>query len=153
CILLQFPPWFTVSDAHEAYLDFCCARLPDDRLAIEFRHASWFDGRATRTLELLAARRLTLVCVDAPEAPSIPRTPFTATSDIAYVRLHGRNRQAWFRNRGSAAERFRYLYSDGELRECATRIQQLNDAHAVHVVFNNCYGDYGIRNATTMRRL
>jgi uncharacterized protein YecE (DUF72 family) len=156
CILLQFPPWFTATQRNEAYIDFCRAQLPGDRLAVELRHTSWLDGGGDGTLEFLRRRGLTLVCVDAPAAPSIPRTPFVATSDTAYVRLHGRNRQAWFQHKGSAAERFKYLYSDAELRECATRIRQLENGgrpRTVYVVFNNCYGDYGVRNAQTMQRL
>jgi uncharacterized protein YecE (DUF72 family) len=153
CILFQFPPWFTAGDDHEAYVDFCRAQLPDDRLAVEFRHASWFNDRTQRTLDFLAARQLSLVCIDAPDTPSIARPPYATTSEVAYVRLHGRNRDAWFRRADSAAQRFNYLYSDAELRECAARIRQLRDARVIHVIFNNCYADYGVRNALTMQRL
>ncbi len=153
CILLQFPPWFTARRSNEAYIDSCRERLPEDRLAIEFRHASWFDGYTERTLGFLAERGLSLVCCDAPPGPSIPRPPYTATSRIAYVRLHGRNRQAWFGHGQSAAERFKYSYSDDELREVARSTRQLRGAEVTFVIFNNCYADYGVRNAMTMRRL
>lgn len=153
CILFQFPPWFTTSDAHHAYLDFCRARLPGHDLAIEFRHRGWFNDRTRQTLDLLATRRLSLVCGDAPRAPTIPRPPYAATTDVAYVRLHGRNRQAWFRHEGTAAQRFKYLYPDRELHECAAAIRQMRAARVVHVIFNNCYADYGVRNALSMQRL
>lgn len=153
CVLFQFPPWFTATPTNEAYIDACRERMHGCHLAIEFRHASWFDGRTSRTLDFLSERQLSLVCVDAPNAPSIARPPWTATSTIGYVRLHGRNRRAWFQREGTAALRFRYLYGDAELQECAAHIRQIDAARVVYVLFNNCYEDYGVRNAGTMQRL
>ncbi len=160
CILFQFPPWFVANAAHEAYIDFCRAHLPQDRLAIEFRHTSWFNDYSARTLDFLADRGLALVCVDAPPGASIVRPPFLATTDIAYVRLHGRNRRAWFQRSESAAQRFKYLYSETELRDCAAAVRALRSARSAvpgprvaYVIFNNCYADYGVRNAGTLRRL
>jgi uncharacterized protein YecE (DUF72 family) len=160
CILFQFPPWFVASAAHEAYIDFCRAQLPDDRLAIEFRHTSWFDRRSAHTLDFLADRGLSLVCLDAPAATSIVRPPFVATADVAYVRLHGRNRRAWFQRSESAALRFNYLYADAELRDCAATVRSLrpmvsgaSGPRVAYVIFNNCYADYGVRNAQTMQGL
>ncbi len=153
CTLLQFPPWFTAQGDNEAYIDACRERLPGHRLAIEFRHASWFNERTQETLDFLAERNLSLVCIDAPLAPAIALPPWTTTSDIAYVRLHGRNRDAWFRRAGTAAQRFKYLYSDEELQQCLGRIRLLRTARVVHVIFNNCYGDHGVRNALSMQRL
>jgi uncharacterized protein YecE (DUF72 family) len=153
CVLLQFPPWFTAHVSNQAYLESCRQRRPDYDLAVEFRHPSWLDGKQAQTLELLRRHRLCFVCIDAPAAPSIPETPYFATSDVGYVRLHGRNRQAWFQRSTTAAERFKYLYTEAELQDCAQRIRQLQNARTVYVIFNNCYADYGVRNAMTMRDL
>lgn len=153
CVLFQFPPWAKASPRNHEYIDFCRSQLPDYHLAIEFRHASWFGDNGAATLDFLRQRDLPLVCLDAPAAPSIPRPPYTTTTDIAYVRLHGRNRDAWFHRGGTAADRFNYLYSDEELSECAARIMMLRQAKKVYVLFNNCHGDQGVRNATSMRRL
>jgi len=153
CILMQFPPWFVASPEHEAYIGMCQDKLPGYRLAIELRHRSWFEARAERTRAFLAERALALVCLDAPAAAAIPVTPFVATTDVAYVRLHGRNRDAWFKRHTTAAERFKYLYSDDELHECAARIRALDGARTAYVLFNNCYADFGVRNAATMRGL
>lgn len=153
CILFQFPPWFTARASNESYIDFCRERMGDDRLAIEFRHASWFGDRLRHTVDFLTDRNLSLVCFDAPDAPSIPKPPFTATADIAYVRFHGHNRQAWFQRKTTAAERFKYLYTDGELRDGARKLREVRGAKTAYVVFNNCYGDYGVRNAATMKEL
>jgi uncharacterized protein YecE (DUF72 family) len=153
CVLLQFPPWFTARSSNETYIEFCRQHLLGYHLAIEFRHRSWLGDRLPQTADFLATRGLSLVCVDAPFAPAIAHTPFIATGPIAYVRLHGRNRQAWFQRAGTAAQRFKYLYSDEELHECAGKIRGLRGAGTVYVIFNNCYADYGVRNAATMRRL
>ena len=153
CILFQFPPWFTARTGNEEYIDYCREHMGGDRLAIEFRHASWFADRLQRTIDFLADRHLALVCFDAPDAPSILKPPFTATTDVAYVRFHGHNRQAWFRRTTTAAERFKYLYSVDQLRDEAHKLRQLRDARTTYVIFNNCYGDYGVRNAATMKQL
>jgi uncharacterized protein YecE (DUF72 family) len=153
CVLFQFPPWVKASPRNREYIDLCRAKLPEYRLAIEFRHVSWFGDNTDSTLTFLRQRSLPLVSLDAPSAPSIPRPPFETTADIGYVRLHGRNRQAWFHRGGTAADRFNYLYSDEELEDCAERIASLRAAKRVYVLFNNCHGDQGVRNARTMRRL
>ncbi|MCX8072731.1 MAG: DUF72 domain-containing protein [Candidatus Binatia bacterium] len=153
CLLFQFPPWFTAKEENEAYIELCRDRLPGFQLAIEFRHRSWFGERAEKTLAFLSEHELVHVILDAPDAPSIPKTPFVTTAPTAYVRLHGRNREAWFGKHERASERFRYLYSDAELAELATRIRRLRDAREVNVIFNNCYRDYGVRNALTMAKL
>jgi uncharacterized protein YecE (DUF72 family) len=153
CILFQFPPWFTARASNEEYIEYCREHMGGDRLAVEFRHSSWFAERMQRTLDFLAERRLSLVYFDAPDAPSIPKPPCAATADVAYIRFHGHNRQAWFGRARTAAERFNYLYSDEELRQEARQLRELAGARTAYVIFNNCYGDYGVRNATTMRRL
>ena len=60
----------------------------------------------------------------------------------------------WKKSGITAAERFAYDYSDPELAEWVPRIESLaDDADDVHVMFNNCYSDYGVRNAATLAAL
>jgi len=42
-----------------------------------------------------------------------------ATGDQLYLRLHGKNRENWFKRNASTAERFKYLYSERELQSLA----------------------------------
>jgi hypothetical protein len=42
-----------------------------------------------------------------------------ATGDRVYVRFHGKNRENWFKRNITAAERFKYLYSERELQSLA----------------------------------
>ncbi len=54
----------------------------------------------------------------------------------------------------SARERFEYRYSVEELREWVPKIESLGrEAREVHVVMNNCYGNYSVTNARQLAEL
>lgn len=149
-VFFQFPQWFTNRRDNREYLDQLPQRLGDYQVAVEFRHHSWLDGDSQRkTLDQLEGLGMTYVCVDEPQgfASSMPPV-IAATADLAVLRMHGHNTENWQRKGITAAERFKYLYSDDELREWAPKVKQLSEsARETHVVFNNCYADYGVRNA------
>jgi hypothetical protein len=64
------------------------------------------------------------------------------------LRLHGHNAETWEKPNITAAERFRYLYSEDELRGWVGPVWSLAEqAERVHVLMNNCYRDYAVRNA------
>jgi uncharacterized protein YecE (DUF72 family) len=76
------------------------------------------------------------------------------TSDTAYVRFHGRNSATWNARVESAAQRFKYDYSDDELAEWVEPVRALQaEAQTTYLMFNNCYGDYAPRNAQQMMSL
>ncbi|GIW40074.1 MAG: hypothetical protein KatS3mg076_0651 [Candidatus Binatia bacterium] len=152
CLLLQFPPWFRPTDENRAYLLRCRSELPEDRIAVEFRHPGWFGGNLSSTLRFLEQHDLLFVSLDTPGGRGVPPPTCAATGQVAYVRFHGRNREAWFRPATSAAERFRYLYGQEELAAWARKLRDL-PVEKAYVIFNNCYADYGVRNALTMKRL
>ena len=117
---MQFPPYFVANAANRAYIAHAASLLAPDRVAVEFRHASWVGPEELgRTLDLLNGLGLTYVGVDEPRLDSAGVLPplTAATSDIGYVRFHGRNAATWHARVGSAAERFKYDYSEGELAE------------------------------------
>ena len=152
-VFFQFPQWFTARRDNRAYLETLPARLSDYQIAVEFRHHSWLDeDTRDRTLGLLKDLGLAYTSVDEPQgfASSVPPV-VAATADLAVLRLHGHNAENWQRKGITAAERFKYLYSDEELREMVPKVEELaSQARETHVVFNNCYRDYGVRNAHTM---
>jgi len=156
-ILMQFPPYFVASEPNRQYLVESVNRLAPDRAAVEFRHVSWLAPRVLDdTLDMLRSLGACFVSVDAPRVSSpnaLP--PLTAlTSDIAYVRFHGRNAATWNARVGSAAERFRYLYTEEELAEWVEPVRHLQEqAGTVYLMFNNCYADYAPRNAQQMLSL
>jgi uncharacterized protein YecE (DUF72 family) len=68
--------------------------------------------------------------------------------DLALVRFHGRRIETWEANGIPTVERFRYLYSEEELREWVPRIREAaEEAREMHVLMNNCYANYGSTNA------
>ena len=156
-VLMQFPPYFVANDANREYVAYSTALLAPDRVAVEFRHASWVDpDRLGSTLELLDSLGAAYVCVDEPrlQGPCV-LPPITAvTTDLAYVRLHGRNAATWNARVESAAKRFEYLYSEDELAEWVEPVKSLQERTATtYVMFNNCFADYAPRNAKQMMSL
>jgi len=156
-ILMQFPPYFVADQRNRDYIAKSVGWLAPDRVAVEFRHASWVEpGEVRRTLELLDALEATYVCVDEPrlEGPSVLPSLAAVTAATAYVRLHGRNAATWNARVKTAAERFKYDYSLDELREWVEPLRQLQDeATDTYVMFNNCFADYAPRNARQLMSL
>jgi len=146
-ILFQFPPWFTIRRSNKQYLLEVAKRCSPMRVALEFRHASWFAGdNQDETLEFLRRNHLPFVSVDMPQGhrSSIPPV-LAATSDLAVVRFHGHSDKWTSRN---IYERFGYRYSDRELKDWAPKLGKLaDDAADTHVLMNNCYSDYATTNA------
>jgi uncharacterized protein YecE (DUF72 family) len=153
-VLLQYPPWFTPKRANRDELARARERLGGLPACVELRSPLWFGkDDLDRTLGWLAEHELTLVNVDAPTVSKLPRLA-AATADLAVVRFHGRADDTWSGRATSAAERFRYLYDMRELRPWVKRVQELaSEAREVHVLMNNCYEDYGVRNAADMTDL
>jgi uncharacterized protein YecE (DUF72 family) len=150
-VLLQFPPWFGPSRQNADAVVDAVRRLGDVRGAVELRNAKWFEGRtAERTLTLLRDHRIPFVMVDEPQghANSVPPLRATTSPKLAIVRLHGRRAETWAMPNVSVQERFCYLYDRAQLAEWVSPIRDAaSTADEVHVVFNNCYSNYGTTNA------
>jgi uncharacterized protein YecE (DUF72 family) len=154
-VLFQYPEWFTPRRDNRAQLERLRERLPDQRISVELRSPRWLTERGDRerTLRLLRDLELTFVAVDAPAVSGLPRV-LAATTDLAVLRFHGRADDTWKKPGISAAERFRYLYSDAELEELAGDARRLaGQAGETHLLMNNCYRDYAVRNAQELRAL
>jgi uncharacterized protein YecE (DUF72 family) len=155
-VLLQYPEWFTAKKANRAELAAVRERWPDLPVCVELRSPTWLTGDDDRaaTLGLLSEIDAALVVVDAPDASKLPRVVEVTTPDLAVVRFHGRNDDTWKKPGTSAAERFRYLYSKRQLQAWVPRLEALAErAGAVHALMNNCYQDYGVRNAADLAEL
>ncbi len=155
-VLFQFPQWFYPREDNRQYIIECQENLPQYRIAIEFRNGAWLSGmERNRTLSVLSDNNLTYVSVDEPQGFESSVPPLAkATSDIAVVRFHGRNKENWEKKGITVAERFKYLYTRDELAEWLPRLSHLaSQTRQLHVLFNNCYGDYGVRNARDITNL
>jgi uncharacterized protein YecE (DUF72 family) len=156
-VLFQFPEWFVPGDASREYIVQAAERLPDFRVAVEFRRGTWMTEKsAPRTLAFLEEHNLPYVCVDMPQGfdSSVPPVVAATADDLAVVRFHGHNDENWKRKGVTTAERFDYLYSKKELKEWAPRLEELaGETKRLHVMFNNCYADKGVRNAKDLADL
>ncbi len=160
-LLFQFPPWFTFAPERVEYLGTVRELLPDDTLAVEFRHRSWVEGdNADHTRAALEERRLAYCAVDEPQIGSGSMPPVVLLTDprFSMVRFHGRNASKWYaRGLSSSRDRFDYLYTQTELAPWADRVkriaERLGDDAEVHVVANNNARNYAVVNALDLQEL
>ncbi len=161
-VLMQFPPYFTALGKRRmmenlGYIEYAREHLDGLPMFVEFRHPSWVSEKnRAQTLGFLADRSISYVGVDAPqfeEGSTMP--PLTAaTAPLGYVRMHGRNRDTFFKQVASAADRFDYLYAPEELAEWAGSIRELAaETERTYVMFNNCRYDYAPRNARELANI
>ncbi len=156
-ILLQCPKWVFPSSENRALIEAAAVRLAGWTVAVEFRNGSWLNEKnAERTTRFLAERNIPFVMVDEPQGfrSSVPPELLVTSSDLAIVRFHGRNAETWEKKGITPAERFRYLYSPDELSQWVPRIREAaSEAKEVHLMFNNCYANYGTTNAREIAAL
>jgi uncharacterized protein YecE (DUF72 family) len=156
-VVFQWPPWFTAKRENRDHLAAVAGRLPGRRLAVELRHGSWLSERdRERTLALLEDHGLVYVCVDEPQGfpTSVPPLVVATHPDLAMVRFHGHNADNWNRKGITAAERFRYLYGADELASWVPPLKALDQqVRETHALMNNCYRDFGVRNAYQLGHL
>ena len=147
----QFPPWFTNRPEAREWLLAARDRHPDDLLAIEFRHRSWYDGDAwPATEDLLRELDCVYVGVDSPQIGSATAPPLLAITSrrLCITRFHGRNRQTWYSGGPTSGDRFNYLYTPSELAEWVPAIRAASDDGVpVHVLLNNNNSNYAVVNA------
>ena len=153
-VMFQYPQWFMPGKKAREEILAARERLPDYDIAVEFRQGAWFaDQDATRkTFDFLRAEGIPYVAVDMPQGFKVSVPPVAeATSDrFAVIRFHGRREETWTKKDVHPTERFRYDYSDQELKEWVPRAEHLTEeAKETHALFNNCYRDYAVRNART----
>jgi uncharacterized protein YecE (DUF72 family) len=134
-LLVQLHPELARDDARlEHFLGLMPRSIP---VAVEFRHPSWHDPAV---FALLERHHAAYVVMSGAGLVCVPR----ATSDLAYIRLHG----------PEPASLYTGSYSDAELRRWADRVMTWRDeGKRVVVYFNNDLGGHAVRNARTLREL
>ena len=160
CLLLQLTPAFSPREHALDELAPLVARLAPHPVAIELRNRNWArPDRLAGTLGWMEEHGAVWVSVDAPAAEHftiMPPVDAVTRPGLAYLRLHGRDADAYIRGR-SVAERFGWRYSDDELREILGRAHQLaeraGEGGEVHVMANNNRGADAPLAAQRMRQL
>ncbi len=148
CILLQFPSFFWPNRQNHDYIVSCKGRLEGIPTVVEFRNSAWVRDS---TWEFLRDNNLGFCVVDEPALPRLMPFVPQATSEISYVRLHGRNKN-WFK--ASREERYNYLYSEDELKGFLPEIEKLHQkARKGYIMFNNCHAGSAVKNALQLKKM
>lgn len=139
CILVQFPPGIQYGYmAKVGHLLSALRQEPlarDWRIAVEFRHSSWYREE---TFHLLETNQMAMVQHDMPASKiSFP----DIESDFVFLRFHGENGN------------YRGSYSDDVLNDYADYLKDcLQQGKMVFAYFNNTMGD-AVQNAMRLRSL
>ena len=154
--LLTLPPSFGPARHQLDELDALIGKLPPRPLAVELRHRDWVQGDALEiTLAYFRRHKLAWVAVDLPQLDSsslLPPIDEVTNSELAYMRLHGRN--AGYLTAETAAEKHHYDYTERDLKEIVKRIQTLaGHAKDVHVSVNNHAENFAPKAALALRHL
>jgi uncharacterized protein YecE (DUF72 family) len=130
-ILLQIAPAtpYDLERLQVALLTFGDSR----RVAVEFRRKEWLNDEVLRLLSDCGAA---FVSADSPSS----RLVDWVTSDVGYIRLHGRDR--WYSHDYTPEEL-------GEIAEAAHRMVT-NGAKVVYIFFNNDFEGYAPQNALAL---
>ena len=156
-LLLQLSPAFSPRKHELKELEPLIQMLNGHELAIEFRNRNWAIGdQLQSTIDFVRKFRAIFVNVDAPASDhfTVMRSDVdeVTNSNVAYLRLHGRNAKAYITGKTVAA-RFDYDYNEKEIAEVVDRSRKLSkEARDVHVIFNNNNLDYAPRAAIRLRK-
>jgi uncharacterized protein YecE (DUF72 family) len=156
-LLLQLSPAFSLRKHELNELEPLIDMLNGYKLAIEFRNRNWAMGdQLQSTIDFVRKQGAIFVNVDAPASDhfTVMRSDVdeVTNSNVAYLRLHGRNAKAYI-TRKTVAARFDYDYNEKEIGEVAERSRKLaKEARELHVIFNNNNLDYAPRAALRLRK-
>lgn len=146
-LLVQFPFSFRRSDAGSARLRFVAEHFGGTPLVLELRHRSWFEPEPLAELRALG---YTPCAIDLPAGADRPAVEVLAThgAPLAYLRLHGRNQEAWFDPRAGRDRKYDHLYSPEEVHELAEVARRLAaGADETFVITNNHFSGKAVANA------
>lgn len=176
-VLFQFPQSFHYTPENRVYLSKLIEFFGSLPVVIEFRHIEWIKPSV---LEGLESRGAGLCYCDMPELKYLPNIatkggpstssgtpcngvipeplegPPLPSGSLFYLRLHGRNSDAWYAANNSPNGSFRYTYdyTDDELSQFVPVIQSAVITGKKPVVFfNNHPNGSGARNAVKLKDL
>ena len=176
-VLFQFPQSFHYTPENRIYLAKLIDEFKSFPVVVEFRHEEWIKESV---LAGLNDRGASIALCDMPELKYLPKGivpqvfeenlvssrserlpealegPPSPSSPLFYLRLHGRNADAWYAdtNTPNGSARYDYNYTDQELSQFVPVIQNavLTGKKPV-VFFNNHPNGSGARNAKKLFEL
>ena len=144
--LAQFPVSFRFSRKNFEKLKAIVEALTRP-LFVEFRNSSW---KNEETMDFLKENDVGWVIPDVPTLPELTRPEPLVTTEVAYLRLHGRNAKNWY----GGGDRYDYFYSDEELGEIAELVRLISSwTKDTYVFFNNCHMGQAAINAKKFAKM
>lgn len=148
-LLVQFPWSFKRTREDAAWLKRVVTTFAELRPVVELRHDSWLQPAV---LDWLTRHRVGLCAIDQPLFDHSITPGALQTGRVGYVRLHGRNRDNWFREDAKVFERYDYLYSPEELEPWIARIREIAaDSDETYAITNNHYRGQAVVNALQIK--
>ncbi|HLI96301.1 MAG TPA: DUF72 domain-containing protein [Candidatus Baltobacteraceae bacterium] len=143
CALLQFPNGFKPNERTEAYVRAAVEALQPLPVTVEFRNRDW---QTPRYFDMISGLHAGWCNVDMPGYETLMRASSDVSSDVAYVRFHGRNAAKWWT--GDNRTRYDYNYTAEELEPWGTRVAEMEErAKTTFAFFNNHARGNAARNA------
>jgi uncharacterized protein YecE (DUF72 family) len=153
-LLMQFPWSFRFTGENREFFIRLRRTFHEFPLVAEMRHSSWMAEEAIGTF---LDYRVGFCNIDQPEyTRAMPPTAFL-TSEVGYVRLHGRNPKNALGAYDREAARLRqhdYLYPEDVLQSWLSRIEQISRyAKNTFVIFNNDAAGKSFVNALQLKAM
>jgi len=135
--------------AERVYLDALLKELAEISIVVEMRNTQWQNDQVYNALR---QRKIGWCIADNPNLKNLAKLDFVVTSDIAYIRFHGRNVKKWYN--GDNVTRYDYMYSDSELQGFVEPIRHLlKNTKLVQLFFNNHAKAQAVINARKIKML
>ncbi len=150
-LLAQFPHSFHRTKENTAYLKRLLRHLEGIPVVVEMRHYTWGSADVLAMFDELGAG----VCsIDQPMFRGSLGPLERVSGNIAYIRLHGRNKADWFNEKAGRDDRYNYLYSEEELVPWIERARRMaRKAGEVYVIANNHFRGQAVCNALMFKAL
>jgi uncharacterized protein YecE (DUF72 family) len=163
-LLIQFPVSFKNTSLNREYLDQLLRQFIEYPRVVEVRHESW---NQPETLDHFLRHNVGFCNIDQPLLGRSLAPTEHVTSNLGYVRLHGRNYEHWFESGfesesgsdtnsrvDSRNDRYNYLYKAAELEKWKEKIEIIaKKAPTTFVIANNHYQAKAPVNALELRHL
>jgi uncharacterized protein YecE (DUF72 family) len=150
CVLAQFPYSFYYNKNNQDYLSYIRENLNEFPLVVEFRNVYWIREEV---FDFLRKNKIGFCAVDQPSLKGLISPLAMTTSNLGYIRFHGRNKEKWWQHE-QAYQRYDYLYSEQELKEWVPKIKTISSKTTDQYIFmNNHYKGKAAKNALMMMSL
>lgn len=148
-LLVQFPVSFRHGPESVRRLGLIKAWFGHLPLVLEVRDASWFEPPGLRAIDGLG---YSLAHIDLPAAWNHPPDWHAPIGPLGYLRLHGRNRTAWFQRGAGRDAKYDYLYGEAELDELTAKARRLaGERDETYVITNNHFSGKAVANALEIK--